>query len=62
MHVCAQSAVTDCGAGRLFCIPQQVADAFFKDLQREAFVHTEEVLGEVAIVAQRLWTSAKTMA
>jgi hypothetical protein len=31
-------------------------------LQREAFAHTEEVLGEVAVVAQRLWTSARMMA
>jgi len=38
-----------------------VGDAFFHVLQREAFAHAEELLGEVAAVAQRLWTSAKTM-
>ena len=43
-------------------LPRQAGDAFFQMLQREAFAHTEEVLGEVAVVAQRLWTSARMMA
>ena len=39
----------------------EVGNAFFGDLQAEAFAHTHEVLGDVAGAAQRLWTSAKVM-
>jgi hypothetical protein len=33
------------------------ADDFFKELQAQAFNHVNELLGEVAGAAQRLWTS-----
>ena len=36
-------------------------DTFFSQLQNEAFNHPGELLGEVEAVAQRLWTSAKTL-
>jgi hypothetical protein len=45
----------------LFGIPRQTADAFFKDLQREAFEQSEELLEKVQAAAQRLWTSEKIM-
>ena len=42
-------------------ISSQCADGFLLELQREAFTHAEELLGEVPAAAQRLWTSAKRM-
>merc|ERR1712000_665356 len=38
--------------------PLDAGVAFFTRLQKEAFKHPDEVLGEVEATAQRLWTSA----
>jgi hypothetical protein len=46
---------------RRFNIPRAAADAFFQELQKEAFINAHELLGEVEGAAQRLWTSAKVM-
>ena len=32
-------------------------DAFFKALEKEAFEHKDELLGEIPTAAQRFWTS-----
>ncbi len=47
--------------GSLHGIGKEVADAFFEELQRDAFSNAHELLDEVASAAQRLWTSLRTM-
>ncbi len=37
------------------------AEAFFDQLQEQAFSNAHELLGEVPDAAQRLWTSSFTM-
>lgn len=48
-----------------YCATNGIADSerdgFFSELQREAFNHPGELLGEVEAVAQRLWTSARKL-
>jgi hypothetical protein len=43
------------------CVGMDVADDFVGRLQKEAFEHKDELLGEVASAAQRLWTSAQSI-
>ncbi len=47
-----------CRAEKIDTMP---AEDFFKELQAQAFNHANELLGEVAGAAQRLWTSEIVM-